>query len=612
MPSPAVMRWEAALQEVFATGQEQTIEFEQETPQGRRTFETRFAPELAEDGTVETVLTLSRDVTDRVQAEANVRALEDLYRRAIAAAGAVPYRRDYTGGPDGDPDHDTYSFMGEGILALCGYTAQEITPALWNTLTQEDVFHGPLDGLPLKEARRRARRGEVAVWTADTRIRTRTGEERWVADTAIELFDPHGRAVGSIGLLQDITARKQIEAQGRLAAVGQLAAGVAHDFNNILSAIVLYTDLLRRAPNLLPKQKVQLETVARQAEHASQLVQQILDFGRKTLIERSAVDLAALLEELVQLWQRTLPETIALRLSLGAGPYQVWADPNRLQQAVMNLVVNARDAMPEGGRLRLHLFHLQWPANSEVLAVCPPVTLRPGAWVVLHLRDSGTGIEPATLPHIFEPFFTTKGPGKGSGLGLAQVYGIVEQHGGVIEVESQVGRGTTFTLYLPAYRPAAAAAESAGEERSATGATVPPEERERQATILLVEDKASVRAAVGAALEELVYRVLVAEDGQAALAALEQTGEAVDLVVSDVVMPRLGGLALYQTLRVKRPNLRMILTSGYPLGEAEQAQIAQTQVVWLAKPYPIQALALKIRTLLDTSRPPSGGEFSGR
>ncbi len=380
--------------------------------------------------------------------------------------------------------------------------------------------------------------------------------------------------------LNDVTVERERqryqEAQDRLAVVGQLAAGIAHDFNNIMGVIVLYAQMLRDSPGLSPRQQRQLETIDEQAQHAAALISQILDFSRRSVIERAPLDLLPLLKELVALLKRTLPENIHLELAYDRSEYIVNGDPTRLQQVLMNLAVNARDALPNGGRLSFTCSTLSLTPEQT-----PPLPdMAVGAWLCLAVADTGTGIPAAALPHLFEPFFTTKEPGKGTGLGLAQVYGIVKQHDGHIAVQTQEGKGTTFTLYLPALlaapvalpAPKAALVQGQGE------------------TILVVEDNTNLRLSLVEILETLNYRVLEAVNGRAALALLEQQAGEIALVLSDLVMPEMGGQALLQAMRERGLTLPLVVLSGHPLTNEMEAMQAQGLAGWLLKPPDMQEL----------------------
>ncbi|MBK8431351.1 MAG: hypothetical protein IPL28_08710 [Chloroflexi bacterium] len=280
-------------------------------------------------------------------------------------------------------------------------------------------------------------------------------------------------------LLRDVTTEHEhmqyMEVQQRLATVGQLAAGIAHDFNNVMGIIILYTQLVQKTAALSKSDQKKMNIIYEQATHASSMINQIFDFSRHSVMARLPLDLLPLLKEMVKLLKNILPETIQLELAYGRGEFVVIADPTRLQQALMNILLNAADAMPDGGRLHLALSHLSIAPNQQ-----PPVPdLGAGDWVQIAIADEGTGIAKEHLPRIFDPFFTTKAPGKGTGLGLAQVYGIVKQHDGSIIVDSKVGEGTTMTIYLPLFGEAV----SPNSEPFVIDQTILGSE-----TILLIED----------------------------------------------------------------------------------------------------------------------------
>ena len=377
--------------------------------------------------------------------------------------------------------------------------------------------------------------------------------------------------------------------QERLATVGQLAAGIAHDFNNIMGAIMLYAGLLEKAPELAPRHQRYAATIRQQADHAANLIRQILDFSRRAPMERNAHDLLSQAKELVNLLARTLPEHIKLSIRYDRNEYIVQADPTRLQQALMNLALNARDAMPQGGRLTFTLSTLTLAPGQPA----PLPDLGPGPWVRVDVADTGTGISPEHLARVFEPFFSTKAPGQGTGLGLAQVYGIIKQHEGAIDVTSQMGVGTTLTLYLPLCAEPAAAPAPASAMDLPTGSE----------TILLVEDNAAARAAVGEALEGLGYRVVSAGTGHEALAALAEPGHGVALVLSDMVMPEMGGLELYRRLRAAHPAVKLLFMTGHALAEGGYEELAQAGVPWLQKPFAVADVAARVRAVLGAQDP---------
>jgi two-component system cell cycle sensor histidine kinase/response regulator CckA len=391
-------------------------------------------------------------------------------------------------------------------------------------------------------------------------------------------------------IAMDISQRQEAEEalrqQERLAAVGQLAGGIAHDFNNLLTTIMLYAQMPMSRPDLAPDMKRGLETIISESRQAAKLVQQILDFSRRSPIETHPVVLKPFIKEAVRVLQRTIPENISFVLELGAEEYVINADPTRIQQVLMNLVVNARDAMPNGGVLRIDLVGTAIRPGAE-----PPVAgMSPGEWICLSVSDTGTGIPPDALPHIFEPFFTTKPREHGTGLGLAQVYGIVAQHDGHIHVETEVGRGTAFEVYFPSHE-----AEEEQKAHEEVSLAAPPGKGE---TILLVEDDERIQAVAEQILHSLGYHVLTASNGKEAL-VLFRSAETIDLVVTDLVMPEMGGRELIQELQKEAPGLKAVATTGYALEEDRRRLIEQGIMNIVRKPFDMHELANVIRSVLD-------------
>jgi signal transduction histidine kinase/CheY-like chemotaxis protein len=389
--------------------------------------------------------------------------------------------------------------------------------------------------------------------------------------------------------IRDVTQERQnqarIQMQERLATVGQLAAGIAHDFNNIMAAILVYTDLLKRDLDLFPAARERLVIIQQQVQRAASLIRQILDFSRRSVMEQSTLDLLPFIKELDKLLARVLPETIRLDLTYQPEVYLVNADPTRLQQVFMNLAVNARDAMPNGGALCFELSRL----SLQPLDVPPTPYLPAGDWIVITVTDTGSGISTEVMPHIFEPFFTTKPVGQGTGLGLAQAYGIIKQHGGYIDVRSRVGEGTSFIIYLPAL-PAPEIEAPRTDERAAMDG--------QGEVILVVEDDEVTRDALRALLESENYAVLTASNGVEALRIYVQQSVNIDLVISDVVMPEMGGVALYHQLRERWPQVKMLFITGHPLQEENQALLEESRVSWLQKPFSVADFGHAIQTLL--------------
>ncbi len=398
-----------------------------------------------------------------------------------------------------------------------------------------------------------------------------------------------GQANQWILTLSDVTVEREtqdrLQAQERLATVGQLAAGIAHDFNNIIGAIILYTELLMAEPGLSQRMQQRLEAIKDQSQQAASLTQQVLDFGRKSVIDLVPMDLSDLLQDFVGLLKRVLPENIRLHVDQGAEEQIIRGDPGRLKQALMNLAINARDAMPDGGELhfrvdRLHVRQGELPPFRD---------MSPGEWIRLRVSDTGSGIQPDVLPHIFEPFFTTKKPGQGTGLGLAQVYGIIKQHRGYINATSRPGEGSTFVIYLPAL-----------DLKEVPGVLLEAREvpHGKGETILVVEDHEEHRRAVSEMLAGLNYRVLEASNGLEALKLLESLAAVPDLVLTDLVMPEMDGRALLETLQEQHPDLRVIIMTGYPLGQGADDQGLQN-TPWIQKPVSSDTLAMVIHNTLQ-------------
>jgi two-component system, cell cycle sensor histidine kinase and response regulator CckA len=395
---------------------------------------------------------------------------------------------------------------------------------------------------------------------------------------------------GWVLVVRDVTQERKIQKhlhdQERLAAVGQLAAGMAHDFNNILAVIVLYTQMILRAADLRTPVRERVHTIEQQAQRAAELIQQVLDFSRQSLLARRPLNMVTFLQEMIELLSRTLPENIRIELEYRDDEYVIQADPSRMQHVIMNLALNARDAMPAGGELRFSLSRLELAPEAK-----PPLPgMEPGAWIVTNVSDSGTGIAPDLIDHIYEPFFTTKETGKGTGLGLSQVYGIVRQHNGHIDVQTAVGQGTTFFIYLPAL--VTANILTAGSEN----VTLPQGQGQ---TVLVVEDNQATRLALVDTLRLLNYQVVEATNGREALAVLLSGTPPVHLVMSDVVMPDMGGIALLHAMEQNDLALPLLLVTGHPMTKELQQVAMSHRVTFLAKPISMATLAQTVARILS-------------
>lgn len=389
----------------------------------------------------------------------------------------------------------------------------------------------------------------------------------------------------------DITERKRAEAlmrkQERLAAVGQLAVGIALDFNNLLASIVLYTQTLMTRPDLAPEVSSGLSGILDEAKRAAGLVDQILDFSRRAPLEPRPIDLQAAIRKIVDVVQRALPDHITLTTGTAEEQLTVNADPTRIQQAVMNLMFNARDAMPEGGALFVGLSAVTVePGDAPPLEEMPP-----GVWACITVSDTGFSIPAQDLPHIFEPFFIPASPGKRTGMELAQVYGIVQQHEGRIDVEASSDGGLTFRIYLPIHETAAVEPLD-GPERLASL-------RGAGEIILLVEDEARIQLLGKDLLESLGYQVLTAPNGAAGL-EVYRSAERVDLVITDLAMPEMGGRDLVQALKALAPDLKAIAITGYISQKDLRKLRSEGFIDVVHKPFDANRLAAAVRRALTS------------
>ena len=373
----------------------------------------------------------------------------------------------------------------------------------------------------------------------------------------------------------------------KLEAIGRLAGGIAHDFNNLLQIVIGYVDSVARKAPLRPKDREDLARALAAADRATTLTRQMLAFGRRQVLEPTALDLNVVISDLMKLVSRILGEQIELRVAPGKALGTIWADRAQIEQVILNLCVNARDAMPDGGRLVIETDNLQREETSPALGSL--ASAKSGRYVQLRVSDTGAGIAPDVIEHVFEPFFTTKGPGAGTGLGLATVHGVVHQHSGWVEVESEPGRGTTFKVHLPVVDRAAETAASAA------GGPV----RGGQETILVAEDDPAVRALAIRVLSEAGYTTLSAADGGEALAlAAEHTGT-IELALLDVVMPQQSGWAVRNRLLATRPGVKVLFASGYSDDALHTGFVKQEGVHLLRKPYRSEQLLRAVRAALD-------------
>ena len=430
----------------------------------------------------------------------------------------------------------------------------------------------------------------VGRLTQEYRFRHHDGRFRWVRSEMRLLHDVPGEAVEVVGSWSDITSRKALEEQFRQAqkmeAIGQLAGGVAHDFNNLLTVISGYSQILLGSSELDERKRGLALEISKAGERAASLTRQLLAFSRKQLWEPRLLDLNAVITDQQKMLSRLIGEDIEFVTVLDPALYKVKTDLGQFEQVIMNLVVNARDAMPRGGRLVVETRNAELDASYT----SAHAGVEPGPYAMVTVSDTGCGMPPEVLEHLFEPFFTTKGQGSGTGLGLATVYGIVQQSGGHVAVYSEPGQGTTFKLYLPPAVGSTVASRGAGDQTRPM-----PTGHE---TILLVEDEGAVRAIVRHTLESCGYTVLEATNGADGLRRCEEHEGRIDLLVTDVVMPEMPGRVLAEKLAKLRPETKVLFMSGYTDDAVIRQGIMKAETAFLQKPFTPRALAEKVRQVL--------------
>jgi hypothetical protein len=533
------------------------------------------------------------------------RALEDVAvrRKRLEAAEAAANRQRFVNAMLESLDAGIVACDAAGVLTLFNRAAREIVGLAGAAIPPErwaehyNLYHPDGKRLLEKEAHPlyRALCGE-RVRDIEVLIRRGDGQARSVLVSGQPILGVHGQSLGAVVALHDITDRKLLEVQLRqsqkLEAVGSLAGGVAHDFNNLLTVIGGYSQMVMDQVGSSDPQYGRVEEISKAAERAAALTRQLLAFSRQQVLEPKILDLNAIVSDMEKMLQRLLPENIELVTALSQDPGRIKADPGQIEQVLLNLVVNARDAMPQGGRLVIET------ANTDVDEAYTQMHIEAaaGPYVMLTVSDNGSGMTAETKARIFEPFFTTKEVGKGTGLGLSTVYGIVGQSGGTVGVYSEVGSGTTFRIYLPRIesdleaerRQAATAVHARGTE-----------------TILVVEDDARVRTLVQSVLESVGYTVFLATDGQDALGILQKRPGRIHLVLTDIVMPGMSGPELLSRIRREHPGCKGLYMSGYSDKALSQGQFPQSEAPHIQKPFSLSVLTQRVREILDAPVAPS-------
>jgi two-component system, cell cycle sensor histidine kinase and response regulator CckA len=560
----------------LASGTFYDVEHRVITPLGlERWVHARAAIERGPDGAPLRLVGVLRDVTDARLAEEALRASRARLQAIVQNMPVLMTALD---------DHGHFAFWNKECERVTGFTADEVlaSPRFIYALIPD----------PMERARMRRDVSALGVDFRDWELTLvcKDGTKRTIAWSNISGECPLPEwSTWAIGV--DVTERKQLEEQflqsQKMEAIGRLAGGIAHDFNNLLTVVQGYTDVILGEISSTHPHRTALEQVKRAGERAAALTRQLLLFTRRQVVEARVVDLNAVVRELDRMLRRLIGEDLELDIRTAGEACPIKTDPGQIEQVLMNLAVNARDAMPQGGRLVIETALATVTAAQAARRTNMPA----GSWVCLRVSDNGTGMDHDTLAHIFEPFFTTKGPGKGTGLGLATVFGIVQQNGGHIEVSSTKGVGSIFTIYLP----------RTTEQMSPSGvhriARLPAKGDE---TILLVEDDDDVRELAREGLMLRGYKVLDVRDGSEAFLLSQGYQGPIHLMVTDVIMPIMNGPQVAELIAIHRPATKVLFISGYTGDLPFTPQPSGQQPVLLYKPFTIDVLARKVRDVLDT------------
>jgi len=514
---------------------------------------------------------LRRLRAERIWAIGALRQSEERYRLVSEVSS------DYVYSLRVDPDGAlTYEWITDPFTRITGFDSAELNERGWTSLCH------PEDQAIVRQHLESLLSGRSD--SVDIRIITKDKRVRWMRVYDRPILSESGAEAGQVsriyGAAQDITVQKQLEEQllqsRKMEAIGQLAGGVAHDFNNLLTVICGYGDLLTKQPDMSATGREYAQEILEAAKRAAQLTRQLLAFGRRQVLQLRTVNLNGVARDLEKLLRRLIGEDVELRLSCAADLGLVKVDAGQIEQVIMNLAVNARDAMPKGGRLTIETANADFDATPHVM---------------LAVSDTGSGMDSETAARVFEPFFTTKEIGKGTGLGLAMAYGIVKQSGGDIRVYTEVGRGTTFKIYLPRLERA--------EEPAAESAPFNLRKVEGTETILVLEDENALRGLIRQVLSKAGHTVLDTGDPDEAIQLCQRHPGDIALFITDMVLPKLSGPLVAERVMQLRPGVRVIYTSGYPGKASIPNRLRQFGTTFFEKPFTPDTLVRKVRAVLD-------------